>query len=98
VTSASRRSPLGKPFLVLATQNPIEHEAPTPPRSTESDRFMMKIKVGTLGGRGKKIMARVYEGAADQVAGVVEYEQVAAAARTMRLIPWKTRSWTTSSG
>ena len=87
VTIGQQTFALGKPFLVLATQNPIEHEGTYPLPEAQIDRFMMKIKVGYPSAEEeKKIMARVYEGAADQVAGVVEYEQVAAAARTMRMI------------
>ena len=87
VTIGQQTFALGRPFLVLATQNPIEHEGTYPLPEAQIDRFMMKIKVGYPSAEEeKKIMARVYEGAADQVAGVVEYEQVAAASRTMRLI------------
>ncbi len=87
VTIGQQTFALGRPFLVLATQNPIEHEGTYPLPEAQIDRFMMKIKVGYPSAEEeKKIMARVYEGAADQVVGVVEYEQVAAAARTMRLI------------
>jgi MoxR-like ATPase len=87
VTIGQQTFALGKPFLVLATQNPIEHEGTYPLPEAQIDRFMMKIKVGYPSAEEeKKIMARVYEGAADQVTGVVEYEQIAAATRTMRAI------------
>jgi len=87
VTIGQQTFALARPFLVLATQNPIEHEGTYPLPEAQIDRFMMKIKVGyPTAEEEKKIMARVYEGAADQVAGVVDYEQIAAATRTMRLI------------
>jgi MoxR-like ATPase len=87
VTIGQQTFPLGKPFLVLATQNPIEHEGTYPLPEAQIDRFMMKIKVGYPSAEEeKKIMARVYDGAADQVTGVVEFAQVAAASRTMRMI------------
>jgi len=87
VTIGQQTFALGRPFLVLATQNPIEHEGTYPLPEAQIDRFMMKIKVGYPSAEEeKKIMARVYEGAADHVVGVVEYEQVAAATRTMRMI------------
>ncbi len=35
-----------KPFLVLATQNPIEQEGTYPLPEAQIDRFMMKVKVG----------------------------------------------------
>lgn len=37
---------LEEPFLVLATQNPIEQEGTYPLPEAQVDRFMMKIKVG----------------------------------------------------
>src|SRR3984893_18127247 len=36
---------LGEPFLVLATQNPIEHEGTYPLPEAQLDRFMLKILV-----------------------------------------------------
>jgi MoxR-like ATPase len=38
--------PLGDPFLVLATQNPIEQEGTYPLPEAQIDRFMLKVKVG----------------------------------------------------
>ncbi len=36
----------GTPFLVLATQNPIEQEGTYPLPEAQTDRFMMKVKIG----------------------------------------------------
>jgi len=38
--------PLGSPFLVLATQNPIEYEGTFPLPEAQIDRFMMRISLG----------------------------------------------------
>jgi MoxR-like ATPase len=38
--------PLEKPFLVLATQNPIEYEGTYPLPEAQIDRFMMKLNMG----------------------------------------------------
>jgi len=38
--------PIEEPFLVLATQNPIEQEGTYPLPEAQSDRFMLKVKVG----------------------------------------------------
>lgn len=38
--------PLGQPFLVLATQNPIEYEGTFPLPEAQVDRFMLRIKLG----------------------------------------------------
>jgi MoxR-like ATPase len=38
--------PLEEPFLVLATQNPIEHEGTYPLPEAQVDRFMLKVVIG----------------------------------------------------
>jgi MoxR-like ATPase len=45
VTVANRSYPLGPPFLVLATQNPIEMEGTYPLPEAQLDRFLFKINV-----------------------------------------------------
>ena len=40
---------LGAPFMVVATQNPIEHEGTYPLPEAQLDRFMMRIHVGYPG-------------------------------------------------
>ena len=45
VTIGGRTLELAEPFLVLATQNPIEQEGTYPLPEAQVDRFMMKIRV-----------------------------------------------------
>jgi MoxR-like ATPase len=45
VTIGDDTFPLPKPFLVLATQNPIEQEGTYPLPEAQTDRFLMKVKV-----------------------------------------------------
>ncbi|MEN6548601.1 MAG: AAA family ATPase, partial [Armatimonadia bacterium] len=45
VTIGEKTFPLQAPFLVLATQNPIEQEGTYPLPEAQVDRFMMKLKV-----------------------------------------------------
>ena len=45
VTIGGTTYPLDDPFLVLATQNPIEHEGTYPLPEAQMDRFMLKVKV-----------------------------------------------------
>jgi MoxR-like ATPase len=45
VTIGVERFNTGRPFMVLATQNPIEHEGTYPLPEAQTDRFMMKIKI-----------------------------------------------------
>jgi MoxR-like ATPase len=46
VTVGGRTYPLEEPFLVVATQNPIEQEGTYPLPEAQLDRFMMEIRVG----------------------------------------------------
>jgi MoxR-like ATPase len=46
VTIGDDTMPLPKPFLVLATQNPIEQEGTYPLPEAQVDRFLMKLRVG----------------------------------------------------
>jgi MoxR-like ATPase len=46
VTLEGETMPLPQPFLVLATQNPIEYEGTFPLPEAQLDRFMLKLTVG----------------------------------------------------
>jgi MoxR-like ATPase len=46
VTLEGETKPLPKPFLVIATQNPIEYEGTFPLPEAQLDRFLMKLSVG----------------------------------------------------
>ena len=48
VTLGEETFPLTDPFLVLATQNPIEQEGTYPLPEAQLDRFIMKLRVGYL--------------------------------------------------
>ena len=45
VTIGGKTYKLEEPFLVLATQNPIEQEGTYPLPEAHQDRFMMKLKI-----------------------------------------------------
>ncbi len=40
--------PLGRPFVVLATQNPVEYEGTFPLPEAQLDRFLIKLRLGYL--------------------------------------------------
>lgn len=46
VTVEDQTYPLGAPFLVIATQNPIEHEGTYPLPEAQLDRFILRTTVG----------------------------------------------------
>lgn len=60
VTISGQTFKAAQPYLVLATQNPIEQEGTYPLPEAQTDRFMMKVKIGypTIE-EEKEIMARM---------------------------------------
>jgi MoxR-like ATPase len=46
VTVDGTTYPLARPFMVMATQNPIEHEGTYPLPESQLDRFLMRISIG----------------------------------------------------
>ncbi|GIX21395.1 MAG: hypothetical protein KatS3mg121_0178 [Gammaproteobacteria bacterium] len=48
VSVEGRRQALPRPFLVIATQNPLEQAGTFPLPESQLDRFMMRIHLGTL--------------------------------------------------
>jgi MoxR-like ATPase len=49
VTVDNSTYPLGAPFMVIATQNPIEHEGTYPLPESQLDRFLMRVSMGYPG-------------------------------------------------
>jgi MoxR-like ATPase len=46
VTVEGVTHPLGAPFMVIATQNPIEHHGTYPLPESQVDRFMLRLRIG----------------------------------------------------
>jgi MoxR-like ATPase len=46
VTIESHSYPLEQPFMVMATQNPVEHHGTYPLPESQLDRFLMRIRIG----------------------------------------------------
>lgn len=63
VTIGGVTYPLPDPYLVLATQNPIEQEGTYPLPEAQVDRFMMKVVVGYPGREEEKEILRRMSGA-----------------------------------
>jgi MoxR-like ATPase len=87
ITIGEKTFALERPFLVLATQNPIEQEGTYPLPEAQIDRFMLKIKVGYPSAEEEKeIMDRAYNRVSENVTGVVDISQVDSARETMKRI------------
>lgn len=59
VTVDGQSRPLPDPFLVVATQNPIEYEGTYPLPEAQLDRFLMKIDIGYPGAEHELEMLRL---------------------------------------
>ena len=68
VTIEGTTRPLARPFLVLATQNPIEYEGTYPLPEAQLDRFLLRLGVG-YPGRDEEwdVLERRLERAADEI-------------------------------
>ncbi len=60
---------LARPFLVLATQNPIEYEGTYPLPEAQVDRFMVRLSLGYPDARGEAEMLATHE-SGDRVASL----------------------------
>ncbi|MCX6828752.1 MAG: MoxR family ATPase [candidate division Zixibacteria bacterium] len=87
VTIGDSTYKLEEPFLVLATQNPIEQEGTYPLPEAQVDRFMLKLKI-TYPSRAEErlIMDRMTVGAKLQVERVVDPEEILKARRVVNEI------------
>ena len=65
VTIEGERHPLPEPFMVLATQNPIEYEGTYPLPEAQLDRFMFKIRVDYPPEEGEREILRRYHAGFD---------------------------------
>ncbi len=73
VTIGDSTYKLDDPFLVLATQNPIEQEGTYPLPEAQVDRFMMKLKVGyPVKEEEKEIIMQYTTGAKVKIKGVIK--------------------------
>jgi len=80
VTIGGTTFPLDEPFLVLATQNPIEQEGTYPLPEAQVDRFMMKLRVGyPTREEEKEILRRMAGGATIPVEAVATPAAILAA-------------------
>jgi MoxR-like ATPase len=58
ITVEKRRMPLPDPFLVIATQNPVEHVGTYPLPESQLDRFLMKLTIGYPNATDEKKLLR----------------------------------------
>ena len=87
VTIGDETFPLEAPFLVLATQNPIEQEGTYPLPEAQVDRFMLKVVVDYPEyDEEREMLARVSSGPAPDVQPVVDAEYILNAREIVRQV------------
>jgi MoxR-like ATPase len=87
VTIGGETFRLPEPFLVLATQNPIEQVGTYPLPEAQVDRFMLKVRVGyPTRDEEKEILRRIGGGVPITVDAVATPEEILAARRTISSI------------
>jgi MoxR-like ATPase len=62
VTMDAHSYPLPQPFLVIATQNPIEHHGTYPLPESQLDRFLMRVRMGYPDGDAEREILRAEAG------------------------------------
>ena len=77
---------LASPFMVIATQNPIEHEGTYPLPESQLDRFLMKITVGYPGRTAELEILERHGDHAPEITAVVSAATVNALSRAARSI------------
>jgi MoxR-like ATPase len=87
VTTGGQVRPLPEPFLVLATQNPIEQEGTYPLPEAQLDRFFFKLLVGYSDRRQlKTILDRTTTAHEPQVKAVADAEKILWAQKLVRRV------------
>jgi len=87
VTLGDDTYPLDDPFLVMATQNPIEQEGTYPLPEAQVDRFMLKVRVGYPSRADERtILERMAGGGDVRLEPVVTLEDIRRARESVELV------------
>jgi MoxR-like ATPase len=76
VTVEGETRKLEPPFMVLATQNPVEQEGTYPLPEAQIDRFLMKVEVGYPLARQERAILRAYSGQAPAAKRVLTPQEI----------------------
>jgi MoxR-like ATPase len=88
VTLEGETRALPRPFLVLATQNPIELEGTFPLPEAQLDRFLMRLSVGYPSERDEHSMVQRFRGGSplDELPAVIQGDELLAMQRAVRQV------------
>jgi MoxR-like ATPase len=76
VTIDARSCPLPQPFMVIATQNPVEHHGTYPLPESQLDRFFMRLRIGYPDPASERAILRYPEQRLDIAPAVLSSEEV----------------------
>jgi MoxR-like ATPase len=76
VTIEGRSHALPAPFMVIATQNPVEHHGTYPLPESQLDRFLMRLRIGYPDIASERDIVRNFADAASTVERVLSAEDV----------------------
>src|SRR3989449_5088368 len=62
ITVDNHTYPLPQPFMVVATQNPVEHHGTYPLPESQLDRFLMRLRMGYPSAESEKEIVRKFAG------------------------------------
>ena len=87
VTVETTTYPLPQPFLVIATQNPIEHHGTYPLPESQLDRFLLRVRMGYPSAESEReILANSARDPLESLAPVMTAEEVGEIQRAVRAV------------
>jgi MoxR-like ATPase len=91
VTVERETMSLPRPYLVLATQNPVELEGTFPLPEAQLDRFLLRVRVGYPSEDEEQAIVHRFKEAEplDHLQAVVSAEEILAAQQTIRKVQWQ---------
>jgi len=88
VSVDGRSYPLPEPFMVVATQNPVEHHGTYPLPESQLDRFLLRLRMGYPDPASEREILRNRDGSGNQapsVVGAADVLELQARAREVRV-------------
>jgi len=87
VTVEKTSYPLPQPFLVIATQNPIEHHGTYPLPESQMDRFLLRVRIGYPSAESEReILANSIRDPLDTLSPVMNADEVAELQSAVRAV------------
>ena len=91
VTVERETMPLPRPYLVLATQNPVELEGTFPLPEAQLDRFLLRVRVGNPSEDEEQVILHRFKNdePLETLRPLVSADQVIALQRVIRQVQWQ---------